>query len=247
MNILSNEKNNLTTIEESFLVVLDSRNATTRNNGDYNSDVTFIFEEPIVKPPDSILMSLSVLQFSCPNSIYNINETNSYLQISEVISGINVKYDIYIPYGNYNINTFMTQFMSSIENSTPNFGISFNPINNKLTLTNALYEFVIGPTSTMFYVMGFIQGAVQSSSGKILRMPYTVNFNGIQSMNIIMTNLNTPNIDSHDKSKSSIIQPIPVDATMPQISFMKTHDYQFKVSENILDHMRILPIMALKQ
>ena len=69
MNSLSNEKNNLTTIEESFLVVLDSRNATERNNGDYNSSMTFIFEEPIVKPPDSILMSLSVLQFSCPNSI----------------------------------------------------------------------------------------------------------------------------------------------------------------------------------
>ena len=234
MNSLSNEKNNLTTIEESFLVVLDSRNATERNNGDYNSSMTFIFEEPIVKPPDSILMSLSVLQFSCPNSIYNINETNNYLQISEVISGIIVNYDIYIPYGNYNVNSFMTQFLSAINTSTPNFVISFNPINNKLTLTNALYEFVIGPASTLFYVMGFVQGATQSSSGKVLRMPYTVNFNGIQSVNIRMANLSTPNIDSYVKSKSSIIQPIPIDATIPQISFLKTHNYQFKVSENII-------------
>jgi hypothetical protein len=87
--------------------------------------------------------------------------------------------------------------------------------------------------------MGFIQGALQSSSGKILQLPYTVNFNGVQSINIMMTNISTPNIDSFDKTKSSIIQPIPIDATMPQISFVKTHDYQFKFSENLIDHIQI--------
>ena len=84
----TNNENNLSTVTTSFLVVLDSENATINNNGSWNSDVTFVFESPVAKPVDSFLMSMCVQQFSSPNSIYNINESNNYLQIAEEIDSI---------------------------------------------------------------------------------------------------------------------------------------------------------------
>ena len=44
MQRITNETNTLCTVTTSFLVVLDSVNASVKNNGDWNSDVTFDFE-----------------------------------------------------------------------------------------------------------------------------------------------------------------------------------------------------------
>ena len=44
MKKMTNENNTLCTVTTSFLVVLDSVNASSKNNGDFNSDVTFDFE-----------------------------------------------------------------------------------------------------------------------------------------------------------------------------------------------------------
>ena len=66
--------NNLYTEKENFLVVLDSRNATSYYNGDFHSSLHFDFNEPIKMPKFAIRMCCSVLQFQAPNSLYNINE-----------------------------------------------------------------------------------------------------------------------------------------------------------------------------
>ena len=51
-------------------------------------------------------------------------------------------------------------------------------------------------------IMGFSNSI--SSVSNILIMPYTCNFNGIQSFNIHLTNILTKNIDSMNKSPSNI-------------------------------------------
>ena len=81
-------------IKDSFIVVLDSRNATTYNNSTYLSDVLFNFEDALIFPHRSLRNKCSVLSFVAANSIYNINETNNVLSINYT------KY--YLPYGNYN-------------------------------------------------------------------------------------------------------------------------------------------------
>ena len=63
----------LVTIQDSFLYVLDSVNADTYNNGSKKSLCTFYLEEPITKRLEALQMTCSVLQFTIPNSIYNIN------------------------------------------------------------------------------------------------------------------------------------------------------------------------------
>ena len=65
---------------------------------------------------------------------------------------------------------------------------------------------------------------------------YSCNFNGINSFYILMANINTANIDSFDKSNSSIIQSIPVDPSYPVINFIKTQNYNFNLSTNVLDN-----------
>ena len=90
------EANQLITVKENFLVVLDSRNAVKINNGSMNSDVYFELEEPIRVPKDKIQFYASVLNFSAPNSLYNVNQTNNLLSIT--------LYDIFDSY--YNIFTY---------------------------------------------------------------------------------------------------------------------------------------------
>jgi hypothetical protein len=213
-------------------VVLDSRNATEYYNGSWNSSVKFDFEEPIRLAKNYIAMMCSVFTFTCPNSIYNINETNSYLSLT--VNGITTNY--IITYGNYNANTFMTQLISQIGSS---FSITFNTLNNIFTLSHTTYDFIINSTSTIYNVMGFKLNTNYNSVSRSLTMPFTCNFNGVQSINIFFENLNTKNIDSFNKSSSSIIQSIPVDSTSQQITFNKTADFFFKISQEEIDFIKI--------
>jgi hypothetical protein len=87
--------------------------------------------------------------------------------------------------------------------------------------------------------MGFKLNTNYNSVSHSLTMPFTCNFNGVQSINIFFDNLNTKNIDSFNKSSSSIIQSIPVDGTLQQITFFKTQDFHFKISQEEIDFIKI--------
>ena len=220
------------TDKENFLVVLDSRNATRYLNGSFNSSVIFEFEDTIQLHPKAIKLCCSLNHFTCPNSIYNINETNSLLSIT--VSGITSNYTF--PYGNYNATTFMTQFKTLVGSS---FGISLNTLNNKFTLTHTTNDFSINSNSTIYYEMGFVANTSYTSTSRSLTMPFTCNFNGIQSVNIHFENLNTNNMDSYNKSNSAIIQSIPVDNTLQQISFHRTNEFCFRIRQQNIDFIQI--------
>ena len=222
----------LFTDKESYLVVLDSRNATRFINGTFNSSVIFEFEDTIRVHPKAIKLSCSLNHFTCPNSIYNINENNSLLSIT--VSGTTTNYTF--PYGNYNASTFMTQLKALLGS---NFSISINTLNNKFTLTHTTNDFSINSNSTIYYEMGFVANTSYISTSRSLTMPYTCNFNGIQSINVHFENLNTNNMDSYNKSNSAIIQSIPVDSTLQQISFFKTNDFNFRIRQENIDFIQI--------
>ena len=63
-------------VSDSFIVNLNSKSGVI-NNAPYNSNVIFQFSDAIIKNDNSIIMYCSLLNFTCPNSIYTINETNS--------------------------------------------------------------------------------------------------------------------------------------------------------------------------
>ena len=231
MNI---DTTNLYTDKEYFIVVLDSRNSTKIYNPGYNSQVEIDLPEPIMLSRYAIKMSVSVLSFVCPNSIYIINETNNVLLMT--INGQNQTY--FIPYGNYDATTFLTYIQSILSS----FTITFNTINNKFTLSNPT-NFTINSGSTIYEVMGFNNKTTYTSTltnGQyVLALPYTCNFNGLQNINILLTSINTKNVDSYSKSNSNIIQSVQIPLYCNQILFQKTLENSFNFTQEMMDDIRI--------
>jgi len=152
---------NFIQVDESFIVVLDSRNATTINsqNGD-NSDMTFNLQTPIQQPYNAINLKASVLNFTCPNSQYVINDSNNVLGISFDTRGTpfynpnyTCQYDafyILLNNGNYNAYTFITEMTNQFNilsnrygNSLGIFTILYDTNTNKYTLVNDTFFFYI--------------------------------------------------------------------------------------------------------
>ena len=221
----------LITLKDSFIVILDSRNATQYINGDYNSNVRFLFEQGMYFPSNNIQISCSVLNFICPNSIYIINETNNLLSLT--INSVTTNY--YITYGNYNATSFITYLLSILPTG---FTISLNTINNIFTITYTT-NFTINSTSTIYNVMGFKKNTSYTSSLFTLTLPYTCNFNGIQSINISLENINTNNLDSYNKSQTNIMQTVNVDTNKTIIEFNKSEDYNITIKQSIMDYIDI--------
>lgn len=227
-----------------FLVVLDSRNATTRNNSSYNSDLMFEFEDPIVRPRTALKLTCSVMAFTAPNSIYNINETNNCLHLKYSAAYTDVK--VYFPFGNYNSTTFMVQFLISVGAIDPALctclAITLDPITNRFTITHSTVAIMFVFDSTIAQVIGmsssFSSGFCVGSQTNVL-LPYTCNFTGIQNINICLDSMNTDNLDSLTKTSSNIVQTVPVDSTQGQIIFAKTTDYAFTVREDTIDMLAI--------
>lgn len=223
--------NRYTTTVDYFLVVLDSRNSTCKQNGSFNSNMIFDFQDTIKTRSRLNKMKCSVLSFTCPNSIYTINETNNILSIS--INGVNTDY--YIELGNYNARTFISTLLSILPTG---FSISLNNINNKFTITYTLADFTINATSTVGDVFGFSSGISYTSVLKSLTLPDSCNFNGLASLNISVENLNTNNYNSFNKSPGSIIQPVTIQSGAGQITYYKTNKYAFDV-DYVIDYLQI--------
>lgn len=219
-------------VNQSFIVVLDSRNATNYLNGSFNSSVIFNFYNPIRSTSNAISMSCGLSSFSCPNSIYNINETNSLLSLT--VNSITTNYNIM--YGNYDVNTFMTQLILQIGS---NFNISVNNITNKLTLINSLYNFIINSNSTLNNIMGFTSSVSISSISKSLTMPFMCNFNGLASLNIVIQNFNMNNLSSYNQSDTPIIQSVSIDPSSSIIKYNKSNDFKFLISDATLSYLQI--------
>ena len=237
------DANQLITVKENFLVVLDSRNAVKINNGSMNSDVYFELEEPIRVPKDKIQFYASVLNFSAPNSLYNVNQTNNLLSITlydifdsyyNIFDGHLLNYSI--PYGNYNANTFMKELSSLLGSS---FFITFNSVSNTFTIQNGSYDFDINPSSTIGEVMGFSKNTKYSSTNKILKLPFTCNFSGLNSLNLHLTNFNTQNIDSFNRCVSTIFLAIPINPNSRQIFYDKSNDFNFVINEENIDYINV--------
>lgn len=222
----------LITYTDKFLVVLDSRNATNFLNDSFNSNIIFEFAEPIALPKHAIVMTCSVLSFTCANSIYNINETNNKLNI--LIGSTN--YNINIPFGNYDAYTIVTTLSTYLPAT---FLINLNSINNIFTFTYSVSSFSILSSSTCGDILGFVNGTRYNSIANNIVLPYTCNFNGLQNINVVIENINTRNFDSYTKSNSSIIQPIPISFNTSQILYQKSNDYAFSISQDSLDSLHI--------
>ena len=222
------EIDEIITVKEKILIILDSRNATAYYNDSWNSKLDFDFQDNLNFFDSSIIeVYCSVLSFTCPNSIYIINENNNYL-------ALNIG-NFYFPYGNYNAQTFMTTFLNVLPLG---FNITFNSITNAFTISYNS-PFIILNSSTINEIMGFSKNTDYVSINNSLTMPFTCNFNGLQNINVIMDDITTKNMDSYSGTISSILQNIPVDCNSPIIKFVKTNDFCIPVKINSINQFSI--------
>jgi len=88
--------------------------------------------------------------------------------------------------------------------------------------------------------LGFKANTTYLSTSNSLAAPYTCNFNGVEQINILLTSVNTNNIDCFSgNTKSSIIQPVQIPLGTNQILYQKTNEYNFMISQDMLDDLKI--------
>ena len=161
-----------------------SPSGATKNNLTFNSDLEFSIPNLIKNQSYILYNRIKVSHCEIPFSFYIINEYNNKLVLS---TGI-----IYIPYGNYNANSFM----STLSLLLPiNMTIDLNSSNGKFTL-NYNSPFTILQTSNIYKIMGFKIDTSYISSSNSINLPFPANFLGsnnvyIKCPNLILDNYNT--------------------------------------------------------
>ena len=240
-------EDNLHQFKESFYVVLDSRNSTGTENtsSSMHSCMFWDLKEPIRIEKKYYRLTCNLCSFVSPASFYQVNYTNNVFNFTMN----SVVYNIQVSYGNYNANTFITQLLSQLPTG---FTMSINTNNNLYTLTHSTYDFIINCNkSTIGNVMGFnsnnlatlnktVTPSTLSSSLLSLTFPYTCNFEGLQSFNIYLDDINTRNIDSLSLSNTSVISAVPVNCDIGGlIVFQSRNEYEFTINQDIIDYLQI--------
>ena len=96
--------------ETSTQIYLNSATADIYLNSSLKSNVVFVFRNPIVIHKNAIEMKVSVVNAQIPVSWYLINNTNNKFSIT--IAGVTTTY--YFKNGNYNINTFISEWTNTV-------------------------------------------------------------------------------------------------------------------------------------
>lgn len=116
--------------------------------------------------------SIEYIQFSIPNAVipvsfYSVNANNCTLYIIQN----DLTYTYNFPFGNYNSNSFIAQFISL---SGSNWTMALNTFNSVFTIKHKTTDFTILGTSTISSVMGFSTDL--SSTGNSLTLTRCCNF-----------------------------------------------------------------------
>lgn len=165
---------------------------------------------------------LSVVHCEVPNSFYILNYTNNQL----VINGTTY----ILTRGNYNVNTFMSMLLGILP---VGFGMSYNSITTKFTMTHTTIDFTINATSsacTINSVMGLGTSDL-TSTGRVLTMPNVVNFIPLQRINFRSNFLNFGCYNSVDGS-SDIFLPLQNNAGQNSIiNYVNQTQHKFLIQD----------------
>lgn len=202
-------------VAETKLLTINSADAV-RLNGDNLSNVRFNFNDVVHSTTDAT-NTISLLSAEIPFSIYNVNENNNIIKIqTETSGGVQTNYTMTLTEGNYNGNTFITEFKGRFNNLTTK--------NCNLTLSNTTGIYSLEPSdTTLNYIKIFIDGTTadkiiglkadkQFNSG--LATPtafdYPCNFLGVKKLSVYSDALAGNNMNSNSLGETTLIDTISV-------------------------------------
>lgn len=184
-------------------IFLNSAQANSYTNGTKKSWVTFNLNDVVDLDKSAIEIKISLVSAQLPYSFYQINATNN--KINVYFGGTTVSY--YFPYGNYSVNSFISQWATTIGAS---YTITFNSITNKFTFNNPYVFYLSDDTNSLFPVIGLKKGTLYINNGTGITSDFCCNFNGITRLNIISSNFSVNNIDSLNQGQGAILASIPI-------------------------------------
>lgn len=185
-------------------IFLDSINAETIMEQDisnpnlcYNTYKWYLDQPITCLPSHRMIMSLVDAQF--PNIFYNIRENvNNYLHL---LIGV-TNYDIYVPTGQYNIETLVSYI-----NSQTSLTITINYINYVLTFSSSGSSFRIYGDSTIGGILGLNRNSngtyqTKQSFANTLTMPGPFNLSGTPYVFVKMINQTFDSLDAGENKGS---------------------------------------------
>ena len=211
---------------ESFQIHLSSALADRYNDG-LTSDCEFYL--PVIEIPNNFHIHVSIQNFACPYTFYNINNSNNSLVYLEN----SLANSITITNGNYNINNLITE----LTNKMTNFTIVYNSVTNKLTFTNSLYNFSFSSTSTCLSLLGFSTNL--ASTLKTLTSDSVVNLSPYRCI-CISSNLKTFSVNKKFLNNTSLLASIPIN-TAPNsiIVYENKNNFKCNTFTNNINTIRI--------
>jgi len=148
-------------------------------------------------------LRISLVNAQIPCSFYQINATNNKFYIT--ISGTTNTY--YFPYGNYNVNSFIKQWSTTVGSS---WTLTLNSTTNTLNISNSTNDFTLSDdVNSIFNIIGLQKGTTYTSSSKTLVTPYPVNFSGLQRILLVSPTFSLNSKTSYDYGETNILASIP--------------------------------------
>ena len=225
-----------------------SSNHGTKQNGTFNSSVSFAFPNLVKREPDVAYVEVGIINCEIPVSFYTINETNNTLRFqwrnfSTALYSADV--DILLEKGNYTATTLITEIknkmLSAISISTTAFLI--------LSISRATGRLIwdLNPTgggqnvdgiriynsgSTCFQLLG---GDLTSTYFEFFNttdgtsITYPLNLLGINKINIQSNEISTFNYDSGRTGFSNILASIEVDAMPYGVILYKNNSLTYNI------------------
>ena len=204
-------------IQDTKLLSLNSKYAT-KLNGTQNSSVMFDFVNIIDKSKDHLYMTMAVQSAEIPSSFYNVTTINNVTRVDR--DDIAAAFDITIPVGNYNADSYKTKFKELYDAATPSVvdiqldGVTgiFNLIETGVSAANFTIK-AVGSTSYVLWGGEVGTDYVFPVAGAAASFGFPANFLGVTKIKLSSDNLAGTNVDSSQLKTTTLIDTISVAAT----------------------------------
>lgn len=189
--------------QTSTQIYLNSGNADMLLNGTSKSNVVFVFQAPIILNKNVIEMRLSIVNAQVPVSWYLINSTNNKICIT--LGGVKTAY--LFPTGNYNVNSFIAAWVATFG---ANWTVTYNNVTNKMTFSYTASFSFSDDACSLFSIIGFVPGETYVSSSNALTSSNSINFYGLNRLQVKSSTFQLNNVDSYKKGVNRTLGIIPI-------------------------------------
>lgn len=160
---------------------------------------------------------MAVQSAEIPSSFYNVTIKNNITRVDR--DDIAAAFDITMPVGNYNADTYLAKFKELYDAVTPsNVTIALDAVTGIFNLQEALADFTIKSVGSTSYVLwggevGTDYVFQKAASGAAASFGFPANFLGVTKIKLSSDNLAGTNVDSSQLKTTTLIDTVSVTAT----------------------------------